>query len=358
MNGILIAALSLGGMGLIFGVILTITSKVFAVPVNPLVEEVRNALPGANCGACGFPGCDGLASAIAEGRAKVDACPVGGAPTAANIATIMGVDAEAPAKRMVAEVICQGGLDHCRPKFTYKGIEDCVAASLVGDGYKACHYACLGLGTCVKACQFGAITIDERLKIAIIDHDKCTSCGMCVEACPKDVLHLQAEDLPVRLLCRAAEKGYVVSDNCKAGCVGCEICANECKFGAITMKDHLPEFDMDKCVGCMMCAEVCPTSAIYGDFDNRKIAEIKKSDCIGCGICKKTCQFEAISGERKLPHEINEACTGCGQCVEKCPKNCITLHVREHVRDAFAKIGTTPYEAAVPGGVVKKEELL
>lgn len=348
MSPILAAAVILGGLGLLFGIVLTVTSKVFAVPSNPKRDAVRDALPGANCGACGYPGCDGLADAIVEGKAAINMCPVGGASVTDNIAQIMGVESVDVGSKVVAQVICQGGLDHCKTKFKYEGIQDCVAATLVSDGDKSCKYACLGLGTCVRACPFDAIHIDERLMIAVVDPDKCQSCGKCVAACPKQVLDLQSVDVPVRLLCRAAEEGIVVSDNCRAGCVGCELCANECKFGAITMVDHLPVFDREKCVACMVCADVCPTSAIWANYDERKAAHIIKDQCIGCGICKRTCQFEAISGERKMPHDVTTACTGCGKCAEKCPKKCITMHVREHVRDANAKVGTTPYEAAIP----------
>ena len=161
-------------------------------------------------------------------------------------------------------------------------------------------------------------------------------------ACPKGVLDLQPVNQPVRVMCRAAEEGYVVSDNCRAGCIGCERCAIACKFGAITMKNHLPVIDKEKCVGCMMCAESCPTGAIWADWDHRKVAEIDKSECIGCGMCKRQCQFEDINGERKMPHEVTPACTGCGACAEKCPKKCITMKVREHTRDRNAKVGTTP----------------
>ena len=325
MSAILTATLVVGAMGLVFGLLLTLTSKVFAVPSNPTRDAVREVLPGANCGACGYPGCDGLADAIAAGKAPISACPVGGAAVADQIATIMGVEPVDASAKKVATVICQGSTEQCKTKFNYHGIQDCVAASLVSDGNKACAYACLGLGTCVRACPFDAIHIDEHKKLAVIDPDKCQSCGKCIEVCPKHVLEMQPVTRPVRLMCRAADKGKLVADNCRVGCIGCEICANQCKFGAITIVNHLPVFDMDKCVGCMMCAEVCPTSAIWADFDNRKIAEIDKSQCIGCTICKRTCQFEAIAGERKTPHEVTEACTGCGQCAQKCPKKCITM---------------------------------
>lgn len=339
---ILYAALVLGGMGLLFGGLLTLTSKVFAVPTNPQRDAIREALPSANCGACGYPGCDGCADAIAQGKAPVNACPVGGAPVAAKIAAIMGVEAGDAEAKKVARVICQGDIEHCRTKFKYEGIQDCVAASLVNDGNRSCKYACLGLGTCTRACNFDAIHIDERLKIAVVDENKCVACGKCVEACPKNVLDLQPVTRPVRLLCRAAEEGFLVSDNCRVGCIGCERCELACKFGAITIKNHLPQIDIEKCRGCMMCAEACPTGAIWADWDNRKIAEINKNECIGCGMCKRQCQFEAITGERKMPHEVTAACTGCGACAEKCPKKCITLKVREHTRDAYSKVGTTP----------------
>ncbi len=349
MMTILYAALVLGGLGVVFGILLAIFGKVFAVPVNPKVVEIREVLPGANCGGCGFPGCDGFAQAVADGQASISGCPVGGAAVAGQIARIMGVDADATARR-VATVKCQGSLDRCKAKFQYEGIEDCLSASLVVDGNKACHYACLGQGTCARACPFDAIHIDEARKIAVVDTDKCTGCAVCVAACPKKVLSLQPADAPVQILCRAALEGKLVSDNCKVGCNGCELCYNSCKFGAITIVDHLPVIDREKCVGCMMCAEVCPTTAIWGDFENRKEAVIDRAACIGCGICKKQCQFDAIAGEIKQPHDITEACTGCGACVAKCPKKCISMRVRRHARDEFAKVGSKVVEAAVPAG--------
>ena len=172
LTSILIAALVLGGLGLIFGALLAVTSKVFAVPSNPKADALRECLPGANCGACGYPGCDGYASAVADGKAEVGKCPVGGAPVAAKMGEIMGVEAGA-STRMVASLNCQGSVGHCKPKYDYNGIEDCLAASLVADGNKACPYACLGLGTCERACPFGAIHVDPVRKLAVVDEDKC-----------------------------------------------------------------------------------------------------------------------------------------------------------------------------------------
>lgn len=343
-----VAALALGSLSLLFGVLLVMTAKLFYVPANPKSEAIREVLPGANCGACGFPGCDGLANAIASGAAMPNACPVGSASTSDEIANIMGIASVPGAIRAVAKVICQGDSERCKVKFKYEGINDCVAASLVANGNKSCQYACLGMGTCQRACPFDAIAIDPHKKIAVVDSAKCKSCGKCVAVCPKHVLVMQPEDLPVRLLCRAADEGFLVSDNCRVGCVGCEICAQQCQFGAIKMVNHLPVFDMTKCTGCMMCAEVCPTSAIEADFDHRKIAFIEDDICIGCGICKRICKFEAVAGEMKTPHMVTEACTGCGQCAAKCPKKCIVMDVRDHVRDRNAKVGTSMVEAAIP----------
>lgn len=339
---ILYAALALGGMGLLFGGVLTLTSRIFAVPSNPQRDAVRELLPGANCGGCGYPGCDGCADAIFAGKAPVNACPVAGPEVAAEIAKVMGVEAAPAAARKVARVICKGSDEHCKPKFTYQGISDCIAASMVNDGNKSCKYACLGMGSCVKACAFDAIHIDKNRGIAVVDENKCVACGKCIEVCPKNVLSLHPVNEPVRVVCRAAEEGYVVTDNCDRGCIGCERCMVACKFGALTMKNHLPVIDLDKCRGCMMCAEVCPTRAIWADWDNRKVAVIDQSDCIGCTMCKRNCPFEAIVGSVKQPHEVTAACTGCGLCAEKCPKKCITLKVREHTRDRNAKVGTTP----------------
>ena len=337
---ILLAVIVLGAMGLLFGIGLTAASNYFAVEPNPTRDAVRDQLPGANCGGCGFPGCDGCADAIAAGKAAPNACPVCSKEAAAKIAEIMGVEAPS-GEKLVASVICQGDKAHCKNKFEYVGIEDCVAATAVADGYRACRWACLGLGTCAKTCPFGAITIDKSRMIAVIDPDKCQSCGKCVAACPKKVIAMQPVTTPNRLLCRAAEEGYLVTDNCRMGCNGCERCKIACKFDAIEMVNHLPKVDTEKCVGCMMCAEACPTHAMWADWENRKIASIDKSACVGCTMCKRNCKFDAIIGDLKQVHTVTNACTGCGECAKKCPKKCITLKVRDHARDNHATVTAT-----------------
>ena len=351
---ILYAALILGAMGLVFGIVLTFASKIFAVPANPTRDAIREVLPSANCGACGYPGCDGCADAIACGKAPVNACPVGGAEVGAKVAAIMGVEAASGADRKVARVICQGDCEAAKVKFVYTGIQDCMAAATVADGFKACQFACLGLGTCVKACQFDAIHIDPEKQIAVVDESKCTSCGKCVEACPKGVIELQYASAPVALLCHNTGMGKKVMEVCKNGCIGCQKCAKSCKFGAITMENNLPVIDREKCRGCQVCAEVCPTHAIKA-LQPRRVAEIDDSTCIGCTICARNCQFGAIEGTLKQPHKVNAACTGCGACAEKCPKKCITLKDATAPRDPKAAVEAPTKPAAPAKAPVDKE---
>ena len=334
---IIIAALVLGVMGLVFGLVLTATSKIFAVPSNPQRDAVREALPGANCGGCGYPGCDGCADAIAAGKAPADACPVCSAEAKAKIAEIMGAEIPDASNRKIARVICQGDCESAKRKFDYQGIQDCNAACTVGDGYKSCKFACLGLGTCVKVCPFDAIHIDPVKKLPVVDEEKCAACGKCVAACPKGVLELASVKNEVALLCRNTDKLKAVMDVCKIGCIGCQKCAKACKFEAITMVNNLPVIDYDKCRGCRMCAEACPTGAIKA-LQPRQVAEIDQSGCIGCTICAKNCQFGAIEGSLKQPHKVNAACTGCGVCASKCPKKVITMKEATAPRDPKAAV--------------------
>lgn len=222
-SAILIAALVMSVLGLIFGALLGVTGRVFKVPTNEKVEALRACLPGANCGACGFPGCDGYAAAVGEGKAEVGACAVGGPACAAKMAEIMGVTVN-ESVRMVASVACQGYGDHCKPKGIYEGMTDCVAASMVNSGTKACSYACLGLGTCERACPFDAIHIDPIKQIAVVDEEKCQACKKCVAACPQHVLTMRPAGRKVEVDCHNPEKGIALKEKCDRACIGCEAC--------------------------------------------------------------------------------------------------------------------------------------
>ncbi len=260
MTNIIYPILVLGGLGLLFGVLLSIASKAFAVKVDPKIGEVLDALPGANCGACGFPGCEGLATAIAEGRAPVNSCPIGGQKVADKVAEIMGLNA-ANVERNVAVVLCQGDKDKAKEKYEYDGIEDCRVQIDLADGCKSCSYGCLGCGTCQDVCQFDAI--DMVNGIAVINKEKCTACMKCIEVCPKKIIELVPYDNEYIVKCKSEDKGKEVRGNCTIGCIGCRLCVRNCPVDAFTFENNLAKINYDICTNCGICEEKCPTKAIY-----------------------------------------------------------------------------------------------
>lgn len=323
-NSIILSGASLGAMGLVFGAGLAFASQKFAVEVDPRSLAIRDVLPGANCGGCGFPGCDGFANAIIRGDAPINGCPVGGADCTAGIATIMGLDAGEEAK-MVARVLCEGNNEKCGEKFVYDGIKDCKAANMLAGGSKSCSFGCMGLGTCERVCPFDAIHVDDK-GIAVVDKEKCTACGICIEACPKDVIAYVPYDQLTVVDCNNKERGGHVKKNCSVACIACGICEKNCPFDAIHVENMLASIDYDKCTNCMICVEKCPTKAIAGDLSLRKTAVVIDEKCIGCTLCKKVCPVDAIEGNVKEIHKIDpDKCIGCSACEAKCPKDAIEM---------------------------------
>ena len=257
--GILIACLVVGITGLVMGLLLGVAGKAFAVEVNEKEVAVREELPGSNCGGCGYAGCDSLAEAIAKGDAPANGCPVGGAAVAEKIAAIMGT--EVSVTKNVAYIKCSGDCDAAPVKYQYSGNMSCKEAVYVSGGPKKCSYGCMGLGSCVKACDFGAITIVNG--IATVDKEKCVACGKCVKECPKHLIELVPYGKLVHVACNSKDKGVVVKQNCSNGCIGCKLCEKNCKFDAIHVEDNVAKIDYDKCINCGLCGMKCPTKVIH-----------------------------------------------------------------------------------------------
>ncbi len=256
----LTAVIALAGLGLLGSLGLAIAARVFAVETDPKAEAIEEVLPGANCGACGKPGCFDLAREIARGNAEIDACPVGGQKVAEAIGKIMGVDFSGGGERYVALVLCAGDNKEAIKKYHYNGIYDCVSADMFFGGDKACSYGCLGLGTCAGACPFGAIDILPE-GIARVDSDKCTGCGKCVEACPKGIIKLVPAGRNVHILCSSHDKGAAARKNCRVACIGCQKCVKAAPEGAIHMDDFLAVINYDAEIPESVAGE-CPMGTI------------------------------------------------------------------------------------------------
>ncbi len=259
-TGILAAAAVVGVVGIFVGLFLGAAGIFFKVEVDEKEEAVLAALPGNNCGGCGYAGCSGLAAAIARGEAAVNACPVGGAAVGEKIASIMGVEADA-SERMVAFVACQGDCGRAAKDYDYYGVEDCRMMGFVpGGGPKSCNSGCLGYGTCVAACPFDAIHVVDG--VAVVDKEACKACGKCVAACPKHLISLIPYRAKYVVACKSVDKGPVTMKACQTGCIGCGICAKNCPGNAVTVTEFHAEIDQEKCVGCGVCAEKCPKKSI------------------------------------------------------------------------------------------------
>lgn len=260
------AVLILLGLGSILGAVLTVASVFLSVKGNEKAGEIRDRLPGANCGACGFSGCDGYATALAEGKTtKANLCIPGGDGVAKDIAEIMGLEAGDVVER-VAYIAC-GGL--CKPetrKYEYDGPKTCKAANMMYSGDRECTYACLGYGDCVRVCPRDAISISDR-GVAEINPSVCIGCGLCVRTCPNSIIALFKDTARVVVACSSHDKGAQTRKACKDGCIACGKCEKSCPNDAIHVVNNLATIDYEKCINCGKCAEVCPVKCIHeGDF--------------------------------------------------------------------------------------------
>ena len=259
-TGIILAAVIVGGTGILIGFFLGVAGEKLKVEIDPREEAITGVLPGNNCGGCGYAGCSGLAAAIAKGEAEVGGCPVGGAPVAAKVAEIMGVEAGDSVK-MVAFVKCAGTCEKAKKDYAYYGEEDCAMLAFVPNGGpKSCNFGCLGFGNCVKACPFDAIHVVDG--IAVVDKEACKACGKCVAACPKKLIELVPYEAKHKVQCASRNKGKDVMAACSVGCIGCKLCERNCPAGAITVVNNIAHVDYEKCTGCGICADKCPKKII------------------------------------------------------------------------------------------------
>ena len=266
MNELLLTVLTLSVLGALLAVILFFVAQQFKVREDPRIGEVEKMLPGANCGGCGFAGCRAMAEALVS-RDDISTlyCPVAGGEVMKEAATYLGK--AAPEKHPQVATLRCGGSCHKRQKTNkYDGAESCAVVNAMYVGESDCAYGCLGYGDCAHACIFGAIKMNPETGLIEIDPDKCTACGACVKACPKQLIELRKKwpkDRAIYVACRSRDKGAVVMKACKAGCIGCGKCAKVCPFGAITMEGSLAYIDSEKCKLCRKCVNECPTGAIH-----------------------------------------------------------------------------------------------
>ncbi len=262
---IISALIVMGGLGVLLGVALALASKVFSVEKDDRVIQIEKILPGANCGACGAPGCSGFAEGVVQGKYKVTGCIPGGGDVATKIAEILGTEAGEIVPK-IAVVRCRGDRENCVERAKYQGITNCTAAVLIDNGAKGCIYGCLGYGTCVEACPFNAISMQEN-GLPRVDEDLCTGCGECVRVCPRGILELIPKDQKIFIGCVSRDFGKKVKSVCKVGCIGCGLCAKPTitENQIITMDGHLPLIHYERIkdpVGDLKLAvEKCPTKS-------------------------------------------------------------------------------------------------
>lgn len=258
-TGIITAVIVIGVMGLIFGAILGIASKIFYVKTDERIEQISKLLPGANCGGCGYAGCGAFAEAIVNNGAELTRCAASNDAIIEKIAQIVGKRAVSSEKK-VACVMCKGTNTCAGNKYEYHGISSCNAAVKLGGGQKICDYGCLGFGTCVTECRFNAISVKDG--VAVVNSHKCTGCGMCANACPKNIISLIPKTRQNVVLCSSKAKGPVVNKACSSGCIGCRICEKNCPSQAIKVENNLAVIDYSKCTACGICAQKCPKKVI------------------------------------------------------------------------------------------------
>lgn len=257
---IAIALIALGGLTLILAIMLIVANKKLYVYEDPRIDKVEDLLPHANCGACGFPGCRPFAESVVAGQSLPGKCTVSSAEGLESIADYLGVSLGTQEKR-VARLACAGGSNVSINRAEYEGLKSCQAAALVSGGGKGCFWGCLGHGDCGVVCDFDAIQMNEH-NIPIVDEDKCTACGDCVEVCPKDLFSIQPLSNQLWVACKNLEQGDSILEECEVGCTACGKCAMDAPDKVISMVNNLPVINYSENQITQKPIERCPTGAI------------------------------------------------------------------------------------------------
>lgn len=260
MTDILIAIIVVTAIGLVAGVVLALASHFMQVQEDETEVKVREALPGVNCGACGYAGCDDYAKAIVKNGAKTNLCIPGADAVSQEISNILGIEF-VDVEEMVAFVHCNGNLDATGPKALYDGQMTCRAANLLYAGPGKCSFSCLGCGDCARACPTNAICIKDG--VARVNSNICIGCGLCVRDCPKGIISLIPQTAKIAVMCSNKDKGAVAMKACKNACIACGKCEKACPNGAIKVENNLSIIDYKLCTACGACVEVCPTKCIH-----------------------------------------------------------------------------------------------
>ena len=257
---IIIPIIAVTAIGLVCAIMLVVASKFMAVPEDETFLHVRECLPGANCGACGYAGCDGYAHALADGEVdSASLCVPGGSTVCSQIAKIMGFEEEAVIPK-VAYVACCGERTYMTMKHDYRGIQTCAAASSLYSGYAKCYHSCLGIGDCAMACPQNAICVENGM--ASVKPHLCVGCGICAKTCPNQQIHIVPRSVQVIVRCSNQDKGVNTRKACGYGCIGCKKCEKVCPADAIKVVSNCAIIDYEKCIGCGKCVDVCTTGCI------------------------------------------------------------------------------------------------